>query len=379
MRRFVLALVTGGILLGAFAATGSAKTVWLCKPGQHPDPCTPGLSTTLYTPAFKKIGVQHPKQAAHPAIDCFYVYPTVSDQKTGDSNLTVDPEERSIAFYQVARYSQYCRVFAPMYRQETIVAIGNGEFGKPTTPPNPKLGFSDVQTAFKTYLKQYNHGRGFVLIGHSQGSLELEALIAKDIDNNPSVRKRLVSAILLGGNVTVKRGKDVGGMFKHVPGCHSATQLGCVIAYSTFDQPPPSNSLFGKPFNAKLQPVNNPRLQVLCTNPAALAGGSGILTTMQPSAPFAPGTLIAAGIAGLKWNVPSPSTVWWSAPGSYAARCETVNGFTVLEVTPREGAQTPTPSPAPSWGLHLLDASIGMGNLISIVKSEAAAFVRSGR
>jgi Spy/CpxP family protein refolding chaperone len=33
------------------AASASAKgTVWLCKPGASPDPCTPGLSTTATTP-----------------------------------------------------------------------------------------------------------------------------------------------------------------------------------------------------------------------------------------------------------------------------------------------------------------------------------------
>jgi hypothetical protein len=122
--------------------------------------------------------------------------------------------------------------------------------------------------------------------------------------------------------------------------------------------------------------VNNPNLQVLCTNPAALAGGSGLLDTIQPSAPFAAGTLIATGIAGLKWTVPTPPTVWWSSPGDYSATCETLNGATVLEITPRAGAQTITPSPTTAWGLHLVDANIALGNLISIVKSEAAAFVR---
>lgn len=380
MRKFGLSVVVVAMMLGGLAASSSAKTVWLCKPGQKPDPCNPGLSTTIYTPPLTQaVKVVHPKAVAHPAIDCFYVYPTVSDQKTGNSNRHVDPEERSIALYQAARYSQYCRVFAPMYRQETIVAIGNGEFGKPTTKPNPVLAFDDVQNAFETYLKKYNHGRGFVLIGHSQGSFVLRALIAKDVDPNPAVRKLLVSAILLGGNVIVKRGQESGGDFKHIPGCRSATQTRCVIAFSTFDQPPPSNTLFGKPVNANLQPVNNPHLQVLCTNPAALGGGSGVLDTIQPSAPFAPGTLIAAGIAGLNWKVPSPSTVWWSAPGSYRARCETINGATVLMVTPLSGAQTITPSPAANWGLHLVDSNIGLGNLLAIVKSEAAAFVRRSR
>lgn len=368
MRKIVLTVVVAGLALGGFAATSSARTVWLCKPGQHPNPCSPGLSTTVYSASFKRVKVEHPTQVSHPAIDCFYVYPTVSDQKTGNANLNIDPEERSIALYQAARYSQYCRVFAPMYRQLTIAGIGQGG---PTTTPNPALAFQDVENAFKTYLRRYNHGRGFVVIGHSQGSFVLRELIARDVDPKPAVRRRLVSAILLGGNVAVKPGSDIGGDFKHIPGCRSATQLGCVIAFSTFDQPPPSNTLFGKPVYGNLQ--------VLCTNPAALGGGSGVLDTIQPSAPFAPGTLISTAIAGLHLTVPHPSTVWWSAPGAYSARCETVNGATVLEITPRHGAPTITPSPTPMWGLHLVDANIALGNLVSIVGSEAGAFVHSGR
>ena len=378
MRKIALAVVLAGIMLAGFAATSSAKTVWLCKPGQQPDPCTPGLSTTVYTPAGKQVKVEHPRQVSHPAIDCFYVYPTVSNQKTGNANLNIDPEERSIALYQAARYSQYCRVYAPMYRQLTIVGISNGQFGKPTTTPNPALAFQDVQTAFQTYLRKYNHGRGFVLIGHSQGSFVLRALIARDVDTKPAIRKRLVSAILFGGNVVVKRGSGIGGDFKHISACTSATQPGCVIAFSTFNQVPPSDTIFGKPVSPVLQPVNNPNLQVLCTNPAALAGGSGVLDPIQPSAPFAPG-LIATGIAALKFTVPHPPTVFWTAPGSYSARCETLNGATVLEITPLNGAPTITPSPTPMWGLHLVDANIALGNLIGVVKSEAAAFVRSGR
>src|SRR5438477_392746 len=132
----VLAVVAAICL--ATTAAASAKTVWLCKPRSHPDPCTPGLSTTVYSPTLTKLRVEHPKAVRHPAIDCFYVYPTVSDQKTGNANRHVDPEENSIALYQAARYSQYCRMFAPMYRQVTLVGIG---LGKPTTTPNPKLGY----------------------------------------------------------------------------------------------------------------------------------------------------------------------------------------------------------------------------------------------
>ena len=144
-----------------------------------------------------------------------------------------------------------------------------------------------MRAAFASYLKHDNDGRPFVLIGHSQGSFVLEQLIAKDVDNKPAVRERMLSAILMGGNVLVKDGKNVGGTFQHVPACRSDTQLGCVIAFSTFDQPVPNPSLFGR--------TTVPGEHVLCTNPAALSGGAAKVDPILPSAPFAPGTLIALG------------------------------------------------------------------------------------
>ena len=172
----------------------------------------------------------------------------------------------------------------------------------------------------------------------------------------------------------VKGSTGIGGDFKHIPACRSAKRLGCVIAFSTFDQPVPRTRLCGRP-NALLgQPKPAKGDEVLCTNPANLAGGSGVLDVIQPSAPFAPGSTIALGISVLNYKVPSPATVFWSAPNSYTAKCEDSNGAHVLEVTARNGAQTPTPAPTPDWGLHLLDANIALGNLIGIVKKEAAAF-----
>ena len=378
MRMRVSAIVVGSLMVAvAFAAAapaGSAKTVWLCFPGHKPDPCTPGLSTTVYTPRGKKLGVTHPKQVKHPAIDCFYVYPTVSGQPTGNANLHIDPVERSVALHQTARYSQYCRIFAPMYRQLTLAGIGQGT---PTTPPNAAIALADVRNAFRTYLQKYNHGRGFVLIGHSQGSFVLRSLIAKDIDPKRSVRRRLVSAILLGGNVLVKKGKDIGGDFKHIPACHSATQLGCVIAFSTFDQPVPPGALFGRPGAAGgAAPKDD---VVLCTNPAALGGGSGILNQIDASKPFFSGSILAAGIKALGIRLPTPRTVWWTIPGAYRGHCSSANNANVLEVTPLHGGPTPHPIPNAGWGLHLLDSNVGLGNLIGIVNKEAAAFVASGR
>lgn len=366
VRRLLAAL----LCLGSFAAFPSVAdaatpttTVWLCRPGVSPDPCAPSLTTTRVSPNGQLRGIDHIKATPNPTVDCFYVYPTVSDQKTPNANLQIDPEERSIALYQAARYSQYCRVFAPMYRQLTLTAIGSQNNGA-----GPALAYGDVRDAWRTYLKDFNHGRGVVLIGHSQGSFVLRKLIADEIDAKPAARKRLVAAYLLGGNVTVKQGQDIGGDFQHIPACHSSTQVGCVVAFSTFDEVPPPNTKFGH--------SSTPGLEVLCTNPAALQGGSGNADTIFPTAPFAPGSTIAVAIRLLGLTLPTAPTPWIEAPDSYTASCSSTPAANVLEIAPVGGAQTIHPSPDSTWGLHLVDANIALGNLTALVRTQGAAYNR---
>ena len=40
-----------------------------------------------------------------------------------------------------------------------------------------------------------------------------------------------MSALLLGGNVTVRKGSDVGGDFKNIPACSDRSELHCVMAF----------------------------------------------------------------------------------------------------------------------------------------------------
>src|SRR5262249_31665447 len=156
-------------------------------------------------------------------------YPTVSDQLGPNANLSIDPEIRSIALYQAARYAQTCRIYAPVYRQMTVPSLTNGSI----TAAVARQAYGEVLAAWKECLAKYNHGPGAVLIGHSQGAGHLQELIRTRVDGKP-VARRLVSAILLGGDVMVRKGRDTGGVFKRIRACRSATQLGCVVAFSTF-------------------------------------------------------------------------------------------------------------------------------------------------
>jgi hypothetical protein len=365
-------VVAAAILLLAGTAGAQAKTTWLCKPGLASNPCAPGLGTTVISPTGETQGALTPAKAKHPKIDCFYVYPTVSDQQTPQATKKIDPEERSIALYQAARYSSDCRIYAPMYRQITLAGLL-----KPTsvTAKIRSSAYQDVVDAWRDYLKHDNKGRGVVLIGHSQGSFVLRQLIAKEIDKNAKLRKRLVSAILLGGNVLVKKGSDKGGDFTNIKACRSATQLRCVIAFSTFNATPPANAVFGRadtdPAAVSGTPVAN--TEVLCTNPAALGGGSAPITSLYPSTPFAPGTTIGALTTQVGLPTPAISTPWIEAQ-AYTAQCSGEGGANVLLISGAPGAPQLHPLPDATWGLHLVDANIALGDLVTLVHGQAARY-----
>ena len=356
---------------------GKDRTTWLCKPGLANDPCAVSLSTTRISAT----GVpQQPVtvRKAHPRkLDCFYVYPTVSDQNTPAATKAIDPELRSIALYQTARYSQLCQVYAPVYRQITLKGIGLGSSAGPVTAKMRATAYNDVRDAFRTYLRRYNRGRPFVLIGHSQGAFVLRELVAKEVDPKASVRKRLLSAILLGGNVLVKKGSDRGGDFRHLRACRSAKQLHCIVAFSTFGDPPPANSAFGRPSRILgVGPQDLSKLEVLCTNPAALAGGSAPITTIFPSTPFAPGTTIGGATLAVGFPAPKVGTAWIQADGAYTASCVSANGANALVITPVGGAPKLTPLPDATWGLHLTDANIALGNLLTLVHKQGAQYAK---
>jgi hypothetical protein len=362
------------ILVLALSAGAQAKTTWLCKPGLAKNPCAVATATTHLSVSGEPGHVTVEPYPRHPKIDCFYVYPTVSDQQTPQATRKIDPEERSIALYQAARYSSDCRVFAPMYRQVTL----RGLLQPATVTTKMRTqGYQDVVDAWRDYLKHDNKGRGVVLIGHSQGSFVLRQLIAKEIDKNAKVRKRLVSAILLGGNVLVKKGSDKGGDFKNVKACRSSTQLGCVIAFSTFNATPPANAVFGVAGTGRsvVPGESAAGKEVLCTNPAALGGGSATLTSVYPSAPFAPGTTLG----GLTAQVGLPTTnvtAPWIRAQAYTGQCSGEGGANVLRIAGKPGAPVLNALPDATWGLHLVDANIALGDLIRVVGRESAQYLK---
>src|SRR4051812_43051748 len=168
------ALLAAAALAGGAAAAGAAPTTWLCRPGRADDPCAGSLATTRFGPTGQVLGTSRPRVDRHRPVACFFVYPTVSDEPTVSASLSVRPELRSIARFQAARFAQHCRVYAPVYRQITLAGLQAPAADQTTAGA---LAYGDVRAAFRSFLRRIGSRRGFVLIGHSQGSFHLRRLI----------------------------------------------------------------------------------------------------------------------------------------------------------------------------------------------------------
>ena len=351
---FLAAVVASSFAAASASAATPAATVWLCKPGLASNPCTSSAKTTLIKPNGAKVAEPLKSQPKQP-IDCFYVYPTVSQQTTANSNLQITAAETGVATAQASRFNSKCRVYAPMYRQLTLARL----FGRATDAADPALAYNDVKAAWNEYLAKYNKGRGVVLISHSQGSWMLTELITNEIDQKTAVRKKIVSALLIGGGVLVTKGKDVGGSFKKMPACRKTDQTACIVAYNTFGQKPPTNSMFGR--------TVQPGKEVLCVNPAALKRGvAGKAKVLIPTSQLAFG------------GTPLAPNPWVAMNDLYTTKCISSGGASWMQANDigrasdkrvRFGAPL-----GQSWGLHIVDVSIVLGNLLDLVDGQSAAW-----
>lgn len=345
-------------------------TNWLCHPDLDQDECS-DLSATEVTAD----GTTTPadlEPAEDPPVDCFYVYPTVSLDPSPNSDLVPDEQERSTVRAQAAPFATTCRVFAPVYPQVTLGQIGGGGFA--TAGP---IAYEGALDAWKTYISQHNDGRGVVLIGHSQGTGILHQLIADEIDGNDDLRSRLVSGVLLGGAVRVPEGELVGGSFQNIPACSEGDEVGCVISFASYpaDSPPAGDAIFGRVGGGPRPDEGSPTDRAMCVDPVALAGGNGLADALVPTR----GRLIGAGDLVEATGI---DTAYIALPEILEASCVSEGDHTYLGVGPASDDDTRTAALdglltetlGDTWGLHLQDAVLAMGDILEVTARQAEAF-----
>lgn len=349
----------------------TSNTSWLCLPGRS-DICASPLATVDVNPA--GYGARTTSTAAKaPPIDCFYVYPTVSRDNGLTSDLVMD-EENGVAAAQFARFASVCRPFAPKYRQMTVGAIVAFSAGQDISFAAVR-SYGDVAAAFRNYIATKNQGRPFVLIGHSQGSLQLIQLIAQEIETRPAIAARMKLAILPGFNLLVPRGKTVGGSLKKTPICTTPSQTGCVISWTSYRDrnPPPTGALFGVATQAGMT--------VACVNPAATGAADwrrlDSIWVANSSLPV-PGGPIAWSSQG------RPPAPYVRTPGLASGRCVSDGARGYFSVRTNADPADPRTDRIggevaifglfiPGWGMHLADMSLVQGDLVRRVGAIGSA------
>ena len=336
---------------------------WLCLPGRA-DTCATPLPTTALNPnGYGSTGVSAIAKDA--PLDCFYVYPTVSRDQGMNSDLAAGSEESGAALTQFARFAGVCRTFAPIYRQMTLGAVAAYSAGADISAA-AALAYRDVAASWRNYLATKNNGRPFVLVGHSQGSLMLQMLIAREIETNPAVAARMKLAILPGFNTLVPQGKLVGGTFKRTPLCSRPGEAGCVISWVSFRDKnvPPAGATFGF--------ADRPGMTVGCVNPARPGAKDWV---PLDSYWFARSSLPVPG-GPIVWSSEGPPpSPFLRTEGLVSARCinEGPRGYLSIRTnadprdkrTDRIGGEVGIFGMfIPGWGMHLADMSAPQGDLV---------------
>jgi hypothetical protein len=203
----------------------------------------------------------------------------------------------------------------------------------------------------------------------------LTRLIEEEIDGEPLLRDRLVSAYLLGTTLQVPEGEVVGGTFAEVPLCEEAGQTGCVVTYSSYrdTSPPVAGSFFGRSDEGD---------RAACVNPADLAGGPAAVQpyflVTQPEGTLLGGTSGAQPFADPE-RTAEITTPWVTYPDFVEAECVSEGEFTYLSLAVAGDPDDPRTDDIggdlnEQWGMHLVDANVAMGDIEDLVATQAGAY-----
>lgn len=167
-------------------------------------------------------------------VDIFYLYPTAWDKiNKNDPNICeinnpiMLKKTKLLLKTQAEAFSPVGNIYAPYYRQADacyVLALPSDQQEK-FLSGIPK---SDTFAAFDYYIKNYNNGRPFILVSHSQGSAMMVTLLSEYMKANPKVYDRMIAAYVIGYPVT----KDYLDKNRHLKFAQNDHDIGVIISYN---------------------------------------------------------------------------------------------------------------------------------------------------
>jgi hypothetical protein len=327
--------------------------MWLCRPGIDANHCREQQTATVIE-ADGSVHEETLPKANRPAFDCFYVYPTVAlSGEAGNVKDFSNIEDILVPLRsQAVPFSEVCEVYAPLYHQTTLAT-----YGAPDRETYQARAFADVEAAFELYMRHFNRGRDFVLVGHSQGSHMLIRLIKKWFDGPAAQRSQLIAALPIGpvNEVRVPPGATTGGTFANIPLCTSAAERSCIVTFDTLT------------VDGAGPVLGAPTADAACTNPVNHGPG---LTRLKNS--YFPTQRFAGQFSPA--NNPDYATTFTSLPDLFSGQCaldpKGAMGFRI-SYTPQNGDTRVNPFDFSKQLLHLLDYGFPLRDLIDLVALKA--------
>ncbi|HDS1150414.1 TPA: DUF3089 domain-containing protein [Pluralibacter gergoviae] len=330
---------------------------WLCLPDKE------GICSRDIKIIDSKTGSSYiqKKEDVDTGVDCFYIYPTASMDKTLMSDLLPGEfEEKMWALEKINYLKNTCRIYTPMYRQITVPSLVQSmKDSNDMSPPvwNDKTQVNDVQDAFDYYLKHFNKGRKIVIISHSQGSTIAKKLISLSIEGKP-VQKNILY-IFLAGNTQLGNYKSTPyGDFKSIKTCKSVKDTGCVIAWSSYIK----DSSDAKE-DKKVMGGADEGMIPLCVSPSQIDGSHYLNSLFIDKGTIAD----------------NKEATFYHYTSAIKAKCVHKDRFNYLEldIVDQKRAQLledylSRDKLAAGWGAHNHDIGLVLGNIDKIIKDKVA-------
>ena len=163
-------------------------------------------------------------------VDVFFIHPTTYfsndhwNQNVADADTNKRTDDGPIK-NQASAFNACCALYAPRYRQMTFSGFVKYDADSQAAMD---LAYADVKRAFEYYLAHYNHGRPFIIAGHSQGARHAKTLLADMIDGT-QLQKQLVAAYVVGNWIDA----DWFKARRTIKPCERADDTGCVLTWSS--------------------------------------------------------------------------------------------------------------------------------------------------
>lgn len=205
--------------------------------------------------------------ATNKAVDVFYLYPTAWTSTNPNPEVCAidNPsmlQQAPVAFSkQATAFETIGNIYAPFYRQANLTSHSPSVVaGIPTT---------DALAAFDYYIRHFNHGRPFIMAGHSQGANALSNVLAQYMQTHPSVLARMIASYVIGYPVTAQYLADN----PYLKFAEGSGDTGVIISYNTQAPtvPPGANPILWGLVGAVINPLTWTRTET----PAAANQGFG--------------------------------------------------------------------------------------------------------